>query len=72
MKKASRIVAEHFFSKLGLALLVFLVREVPIHAASAPCQPVTGGSATSFYSPVLGRNDNLLPLGPIIGVYGAD
>ena len=31
-----------------------------------------GGSATSFYSPMLGRNGNLLPLGPIIGVYGAD
>ena len=31
-----------------------------------------GGSATSFYSPVLGRNSNLLPLGPIIGVYGPD
>jgi len=31
-----------------------------------------GGSATSFYSPVLGRNGNFLPLGPIIGVYGAD
>lgn len=31
-----------------------------------------GGSATSFYSPVLGRTSNLLPLGPIIGVYGSD
>jgi uncharacterized protein YigE (DUF2233 family) len=31
-----------------------------------------GGSSTSFYSPVLGRNSNFLPLGPIIGVYGAD
>jgi uncharacterized protein YigE (DUF2233 family) len=31
-----------------------------------------GGSATSFYSPMLGRNGNFLPLGPIIGVYGAD
>jgi uncharacterized protein YigE (DUF2233 family) len=31
-----------------------------------------GGSATSFYSPVLGRNGNFLPLGPMIGVYGAD
>ena len=31
-----------------------------------------GGSATSFYSPVLERNSNLLPLGPIIGVYGPD
>ena len=31
-----------------------------------------GGSATSFYSPVLGRSGNFLPLGPIIGVYGAD
>ena len=31
-----------------------------------------GGSATSFYSPALGRNSNLLPLGPIIGVYGPD
>src|SRR5215470_13767199 len=31
-----------------------------------------GGSATSFYSPVLGRNGNFLPLGPIIGVYGTD
>jgi uncharacterized protein YigE (DUF2233 family) len=31
-----------------------------------------GGSATSFYSPVLGRNSNLLPLGPLIGVYGPD
>jgi len=31
-----------------------------------------GGSATSFYSPVLGRNSNLLPMGPIIGVYGPD
>jgi uncharacterized protein YigE (DUF2233 family) len=31
-----------------------------------------GGSATSFYSPVLGRNGNFLPVGPIIGVYGAD
>ena len=29
-----------------------------------------GGSATSFYSPSLGRNSNFLPLGPIIGVYG--
>ena len=29
-----------------------------------------GGGATSFYSPDLGRNSNLLPLGPIIGVYG--
>jgi uncharacterized protein YigE (DUF2233 family) len=29
-----------------------------------------GGSATSSYSPVLGRNSNFLPLGPIIGVYG--
>jgi len=41
VKKASRIVAEHFFSKLGLALLVFLIPEVPIRAESAPCQPVT-------------------------------
>ncbi|MGB5182234.1 MAG: hypothetical protein WBO12_08615, partial [Xanthobacteraceae bacterium] len=40
VKKASRIVAESF-SKLGLALLVFLVPEVPIRAGSAPCQPVT-------------------------------
>ena len=31
-----------------------------------------GGSATSFYSPALGRNTNFLPLGPIIGVYGPD
>ncbi|MGC1819999.1 MAG: phosphodiester glycosidase family protein, partial [Pseudolabrys sp.] len=31
-----------------------------------------GGSATSFYSPSLGRNSNFLPLGPIIGVYGSD
>ena len=31
-----------------------------------------GGTATSFYSPVLGRNSNLLSLGPIIGVYGPD
>ena len=31
-----------------------------------------GGSATSFYSAVLGRNSNFLPLGPIIGVYGPD
>jgi uncharacterized protein YigE (DUF2233 family) len=31
-----------------------------------------GGSASSFYSPVLGRNSNFLPLGPIIGVYGRD
>jgi uncharacterized protein YigE (DUF2233 family) len=31
-----------------------------------------GGSATSFYSPMLGRNSNFLPLGPIIGVYGPD
>jgi uncharacterized protein YigE (DUF2233 family) len=31
-----------------------------------------GGSATSFYSPVLGRDSNFLPLGPIIGVYGSD
>jgi uncharacterized protein YigE (DUF2233 family) len=31
-----------------------------------------GGSATSFYSPVLRRNSNFLPLGPIIGVYGPD
>ena len=29
-----------------------------------------GGTATSFYSPVLGRNSNFLSLGPIIGVYG--
>jgi len=28
-----------------------------------------GGSATSFYSPDLGRNGNLVPLGPMIGVY---
>jgi uncharacterized protein YigE (DUF2233 family) len=40
VKKASRIVAENF-SKLGLALLVFLVPEVSIRAESAPCQPVT-------------------------------
>jgi uncharacterized protein YigE (DUF2233 family) len=31
-----------------------------------------GGSATSFYSPALGRNSNFLPLGPLIGVYGPD
>ena len=31
-----------------------------------------GGSATSFYSPVLGRSGTFLPLGPIIGVYGAN
>jgi uncharacterized protein YigE (DUF2233 family) len=31
-----------------------------------------GGSATSFYSPVLGRETNFLPLGPMIGVYGAN
>jgi len=31
-----------------------------------------GGGATSFYSPGLGRNSNLLPLGPIIGVYGSN
>jgi uncharacterized protein YigE (DUF2233 family) len=29
-----------------------------------------GGSASSFYSPVLGRNGNFLPMGPMIGVYG--
>lgn len=28
-----------------------------------------GGSATSFYSPELGRNRYLVPLGPMIGVY---
>ncbi len=28
-----------------------------------------GGSATSFYSLGLGRNSNLVPLGPMIGVY---
>ncbi len=28
-----------------------------------------GGGATSFYSPALGRNSNLVPLGPMIGVY---
>jgi len=28
-----------------------------------------GGSATSFYSPESGRNSNLLPLGPMVGVY---
>lgn len=31
-----------------------------------------GGGATSFYSPVMGRKSNFLPLGPIIGVYGPD
>ena len=31
-----------------------------------------GGTATSFYSPVLGRNGNFLPMGPMIGVYGAE
>jgi len=31
-----------------------------------------GGSATSLYSPALGRNSNFLPLGPLIGVYGPD
>jgi uncharacterized protein YigE (DUF2233 family) len=31
-----------------------------------------GGSATSLYSPALGRNSNFLPLGPMIGVYGPD
>jgi len=31
-----------------------------------------GGSATSFYSPMLGRNSNFLPLGPMIGVYASD
>lgn len=36
------------------------------------CSVLDGGSATSFYSPVLGRNGIFLPLGPIIGVYGAD
>jgi len=30
-----------------------------------------GGSATSFYSPGLGRNSNLVPLGPMVGVYDA-
>ena len=29
-----------------------------------------GGSATTFFSPTLGRNRDGLPLGPIIGVYG--
>ena len=28
-----------------------------------------GGSATSFYSPELGRDRTLLPLGPMLGVY---
>src|SRR6266851_7266537 len=28
-----------------------------------------GGSATSFYSLGLGRNSNLVPLGPMIGIY---
>jgi uncharacterized protein YigE (DUF2233 family) len=28
-----------------------------------------GGSATSFYSPELGRKSSLVPLGPMIGVY---
>src|SRR6266705_3082330 len=28
-----------------------------------------GGSATSFYSPESGRKGNLVPLGPMIGVY---
>ena len=31
-----------------------------------------GGSAASFYSPALGRNGNLLPLGPMMGIYGAE
>jgi uncharacterized protein YigE (DUF2233 family) len=31
-----------------------------------------GGSATSFYSPALRPAANFLPLGPIIGVYGAN
>ena len=29
-----------------------------------------GGSATSFFAPEMGRSSNLLPLGPMIGVYG--
>jgi uncharacterized protein YigE (DUF2233 family) len=29
------------FSKLGLALFVFLIPEVSVRAESAPCQPVT-------------------------------
>jgi uncharacterized protein YigE (DUF2233 family) len=41
VKKASRIMLEHFLSKLALALLVFVVPEVPIRAESAPCRPVT-------------------------------
>jgi hypothetical protein len=36
----NRIVVENF-SKLGLALFVFLIPEVSIRAESAPCQPVT-------------------------------
>ena len=35
------------FSKLGLALFVFLIPEVSVRAESAPCQPVT-------YEPVVG------------------
>src|SRR5262249_34717615 len=31
-----------------------------------------GGTATSFYSPVWGRNSNFLSLGPIVGVYRPD
>src|SRR6516164_133439 len=38
--KSSRIVVENF-SKLGLALFVFLAPEVSIRAESAPCEPVT-------------------------------
>src|SRR5262249_1477631 len=38
--KSSRIVLENF-SKLGLALFVLLVPEVPVCAESAPCRPVT-------------------------------
>ncbi len=39
VKEASRIVAENF-SRLGVALLVFLVLGVSILAESSPCQPV--------------------------------
>ena len=38
--KSNRIVVENF-SKLGLALFVFLIPEVSVRAESTPCQSVT-------------------------------
>ena len=63
------VISLHMESEVSFGEFARLFRKI---LQSKNALFLDGGSATSFYSPTLGRNNNFLPLGPIIGVYGPD